>query len=117
VLDCNVPRLPRDPDDAGARRGVDDRAAATLLHQRDLVLHAQKHAAQIARGHAVEILLAKVRQRDMLLLDPCAVEGDVDAAEGLDGPVERGADVVALRYIAGDPDGAASRCLPLPRSL
>ena len=95
--------LTREAFDAGARGGVHDRAAALLEHQRDFVLHAQEHAAEVDADDPVPLLLGEIgRSRDRLF-DAGVVEGEVEAPECLDRLVESSPHVVGPRHVA--PDG------------
>jgi hypothetical protein len=62
--------------DAGARRGVDDRAAAVLEHELDLVPHAHEGAAEVDRHEAIPLVLADLGGRLDRLLDARVVERD-----------------------------------------
>src|SRR5947209_7127353 len=55
------------PNDPCSRRRVYDRATAAFQYQRDLVLHAQKHAAEINVDDPVPLLLVVIRSRSGLL--------------------------------------------------
>lgn len=57
VLRGGVRGAPLDADDTCTRGGVDDCAASLLQDQRDLVLHAEEHAAQIDVEYPVPLLL------------------------------------------------------------
>ena len=67
--------------DAGAGGGVHDRAAPVLQHQRDLVLHAQEHAAEVDGDDPVPFLLGDIGGRAGLLFGAGVVEGDVETPE------------------------------------
>src|SRR3984957_17958481 len=47
-------------DEAGDRRGVDDRAAAILDHLGDGVFHSEPYAAKVDRNNAVEVLVSQL---------------------------------------------------------
>src|SRR3546814_7449763 len=71
--------------DARRRRGHHDRAAAAPGDLRHDVLHAQPHAADVDGDDPVEVLLRLVLDPRDLALDAGVEQGDVDAAEPLDG--------------------------------
>jgi hypothetical protein len=50
-----------------------------LEHQRDFVLHAQEHAAEVDGDDPVPLLLGDVGRRLRLLFGAGVVEGDVEA--------------------------------------
>jgi hypothetical protein len=67
-----------DADDSGTRRGIHDRTAALLEHQRDLVFHAEEDAAQVDVVDPVPLGLVQLRGRGQLpLFDAGIVEGEV----------------------------------------
>ena len=102
VLAGNVCGNPGEPDQAGDRRAVDDRAAALLLHLCDLVLHAQPHAFEVDRDDAVPVVLRAICGRRLLAFDACVVERAIDAAEGFDRAADRRTHVALLRHVAVD---------------
>jgi hypothetical protein len=117
VLGCGVGGLALEALDAGAGRGVDDRAAAAGQHERDLVLHGDEHATEVDRHQAVPL-----RRRDRVgrldrLLDARVVEGDIQAAEALDGRVERRPQLVVVGHVAGHRQRLAAGLLDQPRRL
>src|SRR5207244_6019782 len=84
---------------ASARSGVYNRAASLLEHQRDLVFHAQKNAAEIDTDDAVPFLLGDFGSgRDWLFI-ACVVEGEVVAAELIESSVQRGFHVLRPRHV------------------
>src|SRR5439155_27011408 len=74
--------------DPGARRGVHDRAAALLEHQRNLVFQAQEHTAKIDADDPVPLLLGDFGSGRDWLFNACVVEGKVEAAELLKSSVQ-----------------------------
>ena len=88
--------------DPGARGGVHDRAAPLLEHQRNFVLHAQEHAAEVDGDDPVPLLLRDIGRRRCRLFDTGVVEGDVQPPEGLDSLVQRALHVLGVRHVARD---------------
>ena len=81
------------------RGGVDDRAAAAVDHARHDVLHAQPHALEVDRDHAVEQLLRVLRERMHRALDARVVEEHVDAAEVLRRALDVALDLVGVPHV------------------
>ena len=81
--------LTGEPFDPGAGGGVHDRAAPELEHQRDLMLHAQEHAAEAGADDALPLLFGDISRRRHRLFVPGVVEGEVQATEHFDRLVER----------------------------
>jgi hypothetical protein len=52
-----------EPLDAGSGRRVDDRPAAVVEQERDLVLHAEEHAAEVDVEYPVPVGFADVSGR------------------------------------------------------
>src|SRR5215217_6580888 len=92
--------------DPGARGGIHDRAAPLLEHQRNLVLHAQEHAAEVDGDGPVPLLLRDVAHRLDLVFHAGVVEGDVQPPERFDGLVQGRLHVLASRHVAGDGESA-----------
>jgi hypothetical protein len=99
------------PFDAGARGGVDDRAAALLEHEPDLVFQTHEHAAQIDGEDPVLLVLAGLGGWLGSLLDAGVVEGDVEAPEFVDRGLERGLHVLRAGHVTADRDRAAAGLL------
>ena len=101
VLGGGVRGAALDADDPGARGRVHDRPAALLEDQRDLVLHAQEHAAEVDVDDPVPLLLVVVRGRGRLLrLDAGVVEGEVQPPERLDRLRQGRLHVLGPRHVA-----------------
>src|SRR5207245_3929898 len=78
VLRSRVRGAALDADDSCARGRVDDCAASLLEDQRNLVLHAQEHAAEVGVDDPVPLLLLVLRGRSRLpRLDARVVECEV----------------------------------------
>ena len=60
---------------------------------------------------SVPVVFADVGCRRRRLLDPCVVEGHVEAAEGLDGRLHGGFEVLGAGHVAADGDDLPARCL------
>jgi hypothetical protein len=56
-------------------------------HQRDLVLHAQEHTAQVDVDDSVPLLFRKIGYRRWRVFDTRIVEGEVKVPERFDGRV------------------------------
>src|SRR5947209_9739403 len=74
VFRRDVGRLIFEALDPGARRRVHDCAAPKLPQQRNLVLHAQEHAAQIDADDPVPLLLRDIGRRLFRLFNTGVVE-------------------------------------------
>ena len=74
----------REALDPGARGGVDDRAAAVLEQERDLVLHAQEDAREVDVDDPVPVVFGDVGGRCGAEFDAGVVERDVETAERVD---------------------------------
>jgi hypothetical protein len=71
-----------------------------LAHLAELVLHACPDAAQVDRGHAVEVLGRFIGRIGRGNLDAGVVEGHVESAEGGDGAFHHGGDLGFVRDVA-----------------
>ena len=83
-------------------RDVDDAAAALSLHHAQFVLHAEhcaQHVGVEGRGVALGRLL---RCRAGLALRAGRVDGDVEATEPGDSPVDKGANVILMADVGAD---------------
>src|SRR5216117_2755450 len=76
--------------DASARSGVYNRAASLLEHQRNLVFHAQKDAAEIDTDDVVPFLLGDFGSGRDWLFNACVVEAKRESPERLDRFFQRG---------------------------
>src|SRR5436190_24075255 len=83
--------------DASARSGVYNRAASLPEHQRNLVFHAQKDAAEIDTDDAVPFLLGDFGSGRDWLFNTCVVEGKVESPERFERFVQRGFHVLRPR--------------------
>jgi hypothetical protein len=92
VLGGGVGGLPGEPLHVGAGGGVDDRSAAVVEHELDLPLEGHEHAAEVDGDEAVELVFGDLVRGLDRLLDASVVEGDVEAAEPLNGRVQRRGD-------------------------
>src|SRR3954454_2529774 len=117
VLRRGVRGLAGEALDAGARRRVDDRAAATGEHELDLVLHGHERTAQVDRDEAVPLVVGDLVRRLDRLLDAGVVDRNVQAAEALDRRVQRRSNVVRARDIARRGKRLAARLLDQPGGL
>jgi hypothetical protein len=78
---------------AGLRGHADDPATATLCdHLAARCAHAEEDAAQINSDRAVEAFVGHLNERKRWVADAGVVDGDVDAAEALDGLREESLD-------------------------
>ena len=100
--------------DSRAGGGVDDRAAAVLEQQRDLVLQAQEHAFEVDGDDPVPFLFGDLGGRLGLLLGAGVVEGVVQAPEPLHCLGKRGLHVRAASHVAADGEGLAAEDLDHP---
>src|SRR6059036_4072598 len=97
--------------DASARSGVYNRAASLLEHQRNLVFHAQKDAAEIDTDDAVPFLLGDFGSGRDWLFNACVVEGKVESPERFERLVQRGFHVLRPRHVAPDRERAPAEFL------
>ncbi len=115
VLRGGVRGAALDADDPCARGRVDDRAAALLEDQRNLVLHAQEDAAEVDVDDPVPLLLVVLRGRSRLpRLDARVVEGEVQPPESLNGLGQGRLHVLGPRHVA--PDGERPPALLLDQA-
>jgi hypothetical protein len=87
---------------------------AVVQHQRDLVLEAQEHAAQVDAEDPVPLGLGEVGQWLGVLLDAGVVERDVEVPERLDGLVECRLDLVGRGDVAAHGEGASAGLVDQP---
>jgi hypothetical protein len=102
VLGGRVRGLAAEASNAGARGGVHERTAALLEHERDLVLHAQEHAAKADPDDAVPFGLADLGDRLDGLFDAGVVEGQIEPPELVDGRLKRRLHILRTRHVARD---------------
>jgi hypothetical protein len=91
-------------------------APPLLEHQRNFVLHAQEHAAEIDVDDPVPLLLRDIGRR-FLLFDTGVVEGDVQPPEGLDGTVQGRLHILSSCHVARDGERAPAEFFDPARHL
>ncbi len=101
--------------DPGTRGGVHNRAAALFEHQRDLVLHAQEHAAEVDGDDPVPLLLRDIGHRRCRLFNTGVVEGGVQPPEGFDGLIQSRRHVLGARHVAPDGERPSASLFDHPR--
>jgi hypothetical protein len=107
-----------DADDSCARGRVDDRAASLLEDKRNLVLHAQEHAAEINVDDPVPLVLLVVRGCSRLPgFDAGVVKGEVQSPESLNGFGQGSLHVIGPRHVAPDGDRPPAFFLDEPGSF
>jgi hypothetical protein len=83
-------------------------------HQRDLVLHAQEHTAEVDGDHPVPFVIGEIGRGRYRLFDARVVEGGVDTPERFDRLIHCSLHVVALGHVARDRGSQASEPRRLP---
>ena len=86
--------------------GVHDRPTPLLEQQRNLVLHAQEHATEVDIDDPVPVCFRELGHRLNRLFDAGVVEGEVEAPERLDGPVQRTFHLFGPCHVAPDAERA-----------
>ena len=105
------------PGEATDRRGIDDRAASVLGHVPAGPLGTDHHAEQVDGHHPIEVAEVVAAETAERTGDAGVVDHDVQPAEGVDGEVDQGLDVVgvATRRSGGrPPPHPVRRPVPLP---
>ena len=83
-----------------------DHAAPLPQHQRDLVFHAQEHAAEVNGDDPVPLLLGEISRCRHRLFGAGVVEGEIKTSESFDGPVQRTLHVLGVGHVAPDTERA-----------
>jgi hypothetical protein len=86
---------------AGGGGHVHDRSAACLEHGGDLEFHREEDAAEIDRGHLIEVIDCQLGQRHRLVAVAGVVEGGIEAAVPLERPIDQGLHVVWVGDVGG----------------
>jgi hypothetical protein len=78
-----------------------------LVHQGDLVFHAQEHAAEVHAHDPVPFLGREIGSRRYRLFGASVVEGEVEPPKRIDRLVQRSLNILGPSHVA--PDGERSR--------
>src|ERR1044071_9080396 len=90
VFGCGMGGAAFDANDTGPRRGIHNGTSASLLqNQRDLVLHAEEHFAEVDINDPLPLVEVVFRRGSRFLrLDASVIKGEVQAPKGLGGLVQ-----------------------------